>query len=428
MIAERKEEFESVLSSTKLYNINKMINFITKNGGLSKEQTFLLFSKFNEDKKNGIIEESLYRTILILAYDRFVSFMLTKMNINDEDCCSAGKLGLIKAVDTFDITKEYMFMTYASQCIKNEVFMYLRKEKPHSLLNGKIVSIDDAVNDNDEHYSLYDVLKSEDGDIAKVADVDEVDSVIKQFRHLSPCEQYCLMAHSGVYGKKLSQLEISDRLNISQSYVSRKLSECYKKIKILTNPINLTNKDEILYCELTHKVYKILSKDDFLKYNHEKQKEVKPIVFGENRLIVKDIKKKEKQINKPTIQIKEKETKFNVKTYLKNIPKEEVDRYVYMLRFLRPLEQACVIYRYGLWCKQLFDCQDIAKKINWDSELLEPHYKRAIKKMKLLIKLPKDMTDEEKKDFKDLTRSYYEPLTKENLRNFGKNGRNCILF
>lgn len=428
MIAERKEDFESFLINAKKYNINKVLNYINQKGGLTKEESFILFKLYLEDKEKGVsLEDCIYRTILIYAYDKFIGFILSKMNIFDEDCNSVGKFGLIRAIDTFDVTRDITFMTYASQCIKNEVFMHLRKERPHSLISGRVVSLDDAVNEKDEHYSLYEVFKSEDAELNRVADIDEVDSVIKKFRHLSPTEQYCLMAHSGIYGGKLSQLEISERLNVSQSYVSRKLSSCFEKIKILTNPNNLTKEQEILYYELIHKSYKILSKEDFINFNYQEQKMVKPVVFGEPRLIAKDIEKKEKIINKQKTEIKEK-TKFSVKTYLKNIPKEEIDRFMYMIRFLRPIEQACVIYRYGLLGRQYFTYIDIAKKINWDRELLEPHYKRAIKKIKLLIKLPKDMTEQEKKDYKELTKTYYEPLTKESLSNFGKNGRNCVLI
>ena len=85
------------------------------------------------------------------------------------------------------------------------------------------------MNDKDEHYSLYDVFKTEDAELSKVADIDEVESVVKLFRHLTMSEQFCLIAHTGVYGESLTQLEISQRLNVSQSYVSRKLSTCYKK-------------------------------------------------------------------------------------------------------------------------------------------------------------------------------------------------------
>ena len=125
MVAEMKEDFESFLLSAKKYNIDKVLGYIKNKGGLTREESVLLFNLYYQDRENGVrLENCIYRTILICAYDKFVSFMLAKMNIFDEDCYSVGKYGLIRAIDTFDANRDIAFMTYASQCIKNEIFMY----------------------------------------------------------------------------------------------------------------------------------------------------------------------------------------------------------------------------------------------------------------------------------------------------------------
>ena len=46
-----------------------------------------------------------------------------------QELLSVGIIGLIKSVDTFDITKNYQFSTYALRCIDNEIAMFLNKEK-----------------------------------------------------------------------------------------------------------------------------------------------------------------------------------------------------------------------------------------------------------------------------------------------------------
>ncbi|UKI28551.1 MAG: sigma-70 family RNA polymerase sigma factor [Clostridium sp.] len=55
---------------------------------------------------------------------------------NTEDNYQIGLIGLIRAVDTFDIYSSYSFSTYAAKCIKNELNMYYRsyyKEKKLSI-------------------------------------------------------------------------------------------------------------------------------------------------------------------------------------------------------------------------------------------------------------------------------------------------------
>ena len=42
---------------------------------------------------------------------------------------SIGLQGLLKAVDTFDISKNTKFTTYATTCIDNEIGMFIRKEQ-----------------------------------------------------------------------------------------------------------------------------------------------------------------------------------------------------------------------------------------------------------------------------------------------------------
>ena len=59
-----------------------------------------------------------------------------------EDMISIGTIGLIKAVNTFEPTKNIKLATYASRCIENEILMYLRK----SSNRRQDASIDEPLN------------------------------------------------------------------------------------------------------------------------------------------------------------------------------------------------------------------------------------------------------------------------------------------
>ena len=46
-----------------------------------------------------------------------------------DDLISIGTIGLIKAVESYDLGKKTKFSTYASRCIENEILMYFRGRK-----------------------------------------------------------------------------------------------------------------------------------------------------------------------------------------------------------------------------------------------------------------------------------------------------------
>ncbi len=57
----------------------------------------------------------------------YISKRFENTGINIEDLISIGTIGLIKAVNTFNSSKNIKLATYASRCIENEILMYLRK-------------------------------------------------------------------------------------------------------------------------------------------------------------------------------------------------------------------------------------------------------------------------------------------------------------
>ena len=46
-----------------------------------------------------------------------------------DDLISIGTIGLIKAVETYNLEKKTKFATYASRCIENEILMYFRARR-----------------------------------------------------------------------------------------------------------------------------------------------------------------------------------------------------------------------------------------------------------------------------------------------------------
>lgn len=155
---------------------------------------------------------------------------LTKTWSNDyfDDFVQIGTIGLIKAAESFDESKGITFATYASRCIKNEIFMFLRKEKkvkdnisldePISVdFEGKELTLSELVPDNSVQV---------DEKIEQRSNIEEYFNIILNV--FEPRDRSILLYKiAGV-----NQRVIADKLQISQSYISRlekKLEEKAKK-------------------------------------------------------------------------------------------------------------------------------------------------------------------------------------------------------
>lgn len=174
----------------------------------------------------GTGEEEEAKQMLIEHNLRLVVYIAKKFDntgIGVEDLISIGTIGLIKAVNTFNMEKNIKLATYASRCIENEILMYLRRNNKTRME----VSIDEPLNvdwDGNE-LLLSDILGTDEDVISKNIE-DEVElSLLKQaLRILSPRERQIVELRYGLNrmdGKEMTQKQVADLLGISQSYISR---------------------------------------------------------------------------------------------------------------------------------------------------------------------------------------------------------------
>ena len=139
---------------------------------------------------------------------------------DQEDLISIGTIGLMKAVDTFDITRKARFATYASRCIENELRMHFRRERK----NGVVVSLQETLEagKEDSALTLSDVLQ--DGFCMEEAceRQDEARRLRRLIEGLPARERKLILLRYGLAGQPpLTQLETAQLLQISRSYVSR---------------------------------------------------------------------------------------------------------------------------------------------------------------------------------------------------------------
>ena len=166
----------------------------------------------------------LVRTPLIERNLRLVVYIARKFEntgIHIEDLVSIGTIGLIKAVNTFDPSKNIKLATYASRCIENEILMHIRK-----IAGQKAeVSLDEPINtdwDGNE-LLLSDVLGTDPDMVSRgIEESAERQMLFAALSHLSPREQQIMDLRFGLHGHpEMTQKEVADILGISQSYISR---------------------------------------------------------------------------------------------------------------------------------------------------------------------------------------------------------------
>ena len=174
------------------------------------------------------------RQKLILHNLRLVSHIVRKYYSSapdPEDLVSIGTIGLIKAVDTFNIRNGARFATYAAKCIQNEILMHFRSRKKLA----SEVSIHETIDiDRDGNPLTYIDVICCDEDVAD--EIDKKMTTQKMLRYmdalLTPRERQILMMRYGIGGiQAQTQREIAKTLNISRSYVSRIEKSALEKLR-----------------------------------------------------------------------------------------------------------------------------------------------------------------------------------------------------
>lgn len=151
----------------------------------------------------------------------YIARKFENTGIHMEDLISIGTIGLIKAIETYNLEKKTKLATYASRCIENEILMHFRGRRKFA----QDVFINDPIDtDKDGNSLTFQDIMTDDSNI-----YDEIDLRIKSeqlhtfiAQNLAPREREIIYLRYGLRGQKpLTQREVADKLGISRSYVSR---------------------------------------------------------------------------------------------------------------------------------------------------------------------------------------------------------------
>lgn len=258
----------------------------TKSGKAAwdKEKTHELFRRYKEE---GDVEA---REKLVMSHMNLVRFLANKFKNRGEpldDLIQVGYLGLLKAIDRFDPSRGLEFTTYATPTIMGEIKRHFRDKGwsvrvPRRLqeLSAKVnqatdvlttelqrspkieeiaeyldASVDEVLeamesssayssvplegtgnNDNDDAPSVLDRYATEDSALNFTDDRLIIQEALKGF---SPREREVIDLR---FLQGMTQIEIAEKLGISQVQVSRLLRRTLKKIQDKIDPEGVMSK------------------------------------------------------------------------------------------------------------------------------------------------------------------------------------------
>lgn len=210
------ESFGAFLQKVMLFSA-----YINKNSSFPKPLTAEEEKGYLEKFQAGDMHA---KDILIQHNLRLVAHIVKKYNGTEEadDLISAGSLGLIKAINTYQTGHGTQFSTYAARCIENEILMLLRVNKKHK----NTVSIEEALcsDGEDNELSILDLAYEPENDlndeVNKVMLCEALTEILKKY--LTSREYQILSMRYGLNDTPaLTQREVAKHLGISRSYISR---------------------------------------------------------------------------------------------------------------------------------------------------------------------------------------------------------------
>ena len=227
---------------------------------LKNEETLELLGEYKRENNNNILEK------IIMGNMKLILSVIKNFNNrcdNQDDLFQIGCIGLIKAINNFDVQYNLKFSTYAVPMIVGEIKRYLRDNTPvrisrqikelaykslkakeeyieknnieptdevlADILNVETSDIQEALNSTQSVVSLYDTVYGEGEESIFIIDQlsDESQSSEKTINYITLKHALSKLNKSQIdvirdrYYLGKTQFEIANEFNISQAQVSR---------------------------------------------------------------------------------------------------------------------------------------------------------------------------------------------------------------
>ena len=189
-----------------------------------EERCLLLAQKGDKAAKDTLVKHNM----------RLVAHIVKKYTgaAETDDLISVGSIGLIKAINTYQIGHGTALATYTARCIENEILMLIRSNKKHkaNLSLSDPVGVDKDGNE----LTLMDLLfEKEDCVFENVEKSVQRDKLLRQIRVILNDREFSVIClrYALKGGIPLPQREVAKMLQISRSYISRIEKRAIEKLR-----------------------------------------------------------------------------------------------------------------------------------------------------------------------------------------------------
>lgn len=208
---------------------------------LSKEELTDLFLRFQSGDlaaKDKIIIHNI-GLVKSIVKEKFSKYM-----IDSDDLISIGTIGLIKAVNSFDIKREVAFSTYAYKIIYNEIQKELQKNK--NSISAISISNPLLNNSDNKEYTLENTLYS-NINLEYDYTEQELHKAINNFiENLNKSEKDILKLYFGFYSVgPITQEQIATKYKTTKANISLIISDLLNRLKYNLEQQNLKEKEKV---------------------------------------------------------------------------------------------------------------------------------------------------------------------------------------
>ena len=191
---------------------------------MTNDELFKLLQNGDESARNELILQN--QPLVMVTIKRYPRHNDPIYSI--DDLISVGTIGLIKAVDTFNVEKGYEFSTYAVKCITNQLLQSYRKiqrEVETFSLNAKFKG--------SQNKTLADVIPDREKRMEKrIEEQDMIMRGIHSVSNLAKLQRNAITLHILSDGRLL-QREIAKQLGVSQPHYSRAIRDAQRNLRKL---------------------------------------------------------------------------------------------------------------------------------------------------------------------------------------------------